>query len=101
MQESTDNANDTLLRGDANSQLRVAAYEVLNTFVTNSANDNLPIVASLSEIILQRLEGTIPLQSQIVSVEDRLLLEEIQTSLASCTLVCTLFSVDKLWLTDI
>ena len=71
---------------DSNSQLRVAAYEVLNTFITNAANDNLPIVAKLSEVVLQRLEGTLPMQQQIVSVEDRMILEEIQTSLASCTL---------------
>jgi importin subunit beta-1 len=71
---------------DANSQLRVAAYEVLNTFICDSANDCLPIVAKLSDVILQRLEATVPMQQQIVSVEDRMTLEEIQTSLAACTL---------------
>lgn len=65
----------------------MAAYEVLNTFVTNAANDSLPIVAKLSDIILQRLENTIPMQQQIVSVDDRNTLEEIQTSLASALLV--------------
>ncbi|KAH0555962.1 hypothetical protein GP486_006095 [Trichoglossum hirsutum] len=73
-------------RPDADNQLRTAAYEVLNTFVTNSAMDSLPIVAKLSDVILQRLEGTIPMQSQIVSVEDRITLEEIQTSLTSVLL---------------
>jgi importin subunit beta-1 len=71
---------------EANGQLRVAAYEVLNTFVTNSAHDNVEAVAELSNVILTRLEGTVPMQSQIVSVEDRMTLEEIQTSLASCLL---------------
>ncbi|KAL8943884.1 MAG: hypothetical protein Q9216_000778 [Gyalolechia sp. 2 TL-2023] len=70
--------------GDA--QLRMAAYEVLNAFVTNAATDSLPIVAKLSDIILQRLEGTIPMQQQIVSVDDRNILEEIQTSLTSALL---------------
>ncbi|KAL8718727.1 MAG: hypothetical protein Q9225_004168 [Loekoesia sp. 1 TL-2023] len=70
--------------GDA--QLRMAAYEVLNAFVTNAANDSLPIVAKLSDIILQRLEATIPMQQQIVSVDDRNTLEEIQTSLTSALL---------------
>lgn len=65
----------------------MAAYEVLNTFVTNAANDSLPVVAKLSDIILQRLENTIPMQQQIVSVDDRNTLEEIQTSLASALLV--------------
>lgn len=60
---------------------------MLNSFVTNSANDSLPIVANLSDVILQRLEKTIPMQQQIVSVEDRISLEEMQTSLTSVLLV--------------
>lgn len=70
----------------------MAAYEVLNAFVTNAANDSLPIVAKLSEVILERLEKTIPMQQQIVSVEDRITLEEIQTSLTSVLLVGHPFS---------
>ncbi|KAK3725473.1 karyopherin Kap95 [Vermiconidia calcicola] len=65
------------------NQLRTAAYEVLNAFVTNAANDSVQMVASLSDVIIDRLEKTIPMQSQVVSVEDRLTLEEIQTSLTS------------------
>ncbi|GAB7360007.1 hypothetical protein MBLNU230_g7532t1 [Neophaeotheca triangularis] len=65
------------------STLRTAAYEVLNAFVTNAANDSVPMVAELSNVILERLEKTIPMQQQVVSVEDRLTLEEIQTSLTS------------------
>ncbi|CAG8980502.1 hypothetical protein HYALB_00012612 [Hymenoscyphus albidus] len=72
-------------RADADNQLRTAAYEVLNTFVQNAANDSLGAVASLSEVILKRVEETIPLQSQVVSVEDKITLEEIQTSL--CTVL--------------
>ena len=72
-------------RPDADNQLRTAAYEVLNTFVQNAANDSLGSVASLSDVILKRLEGTIPLQSQVVSVEDKITLEEMQTSL--CTVL--------------
>ena len=73
----------------------MAAYEVLNTFITNAANDCLPIVAKLSDVILQRLEDTIPMQQQIVSVEDRMTLEEIQTSLASGVMV-GLFQSNKM-----
>ena len=71
---------------DAENQLRMAAYEVLNAFVTSSANVSLPIVAKLSEVVLERLEKTVPMQQQIVSVEDRITLEEIQTSLTSVLL---------------
>lgn len=74
-------------RHDTDSQLRTAAYEVLNAFVTNAANDSLNIVASLSSLILERLERTIPMQQQVVSVEDKLMLEEMQTSLASVVMV--------------
>ncbi|KAJ9314360.1 hypothetical protein DTO271D3_5337 [Paecilomyces variotii] len=73
-------------RGDADNQLRTAAYEVLNSFVTNAANDSLPMVATLSDVVLQRLEQTVPMQQQVVSVEDRITLEEMQTSLASVLL---------------
>ncbi|KAK3074230.1 karyopherin Kap95 [Teratosphaeriaceae sp. CCFEE 6253] len=65
------------------NQLRTAAYEVLNAFVTNAANDSIAMVASLSEVVIDRLGKTIPMQQQVVSVEDRLTLEEIQTSLTS------------------
>ncbi|QIW96366.1 hypothetical protein AMS68_001884 [Peltaster fructicola] len=65
------------------NQLRTAAYEVLNAFVTNAANDSVQLVASLSDVVLERLQKTIPMQQQVVSVEDRLTLEEMQTSLTS------------------
>jgi importin subunit beta-1 len=45
------------------------------------------MVASLSDVILQRLEQTVPLQQQVVSVEDRIALEEIQSSLTVVLLV--------------
>jgi len=63
--------------------LRTAAYEVLNAFVTNAANDSVHMVASLSDVIIDRLEKTIPMLQQVVSVEDRLTLDEVQTSLVS------------------
>lgn len=74
-------------RNDADAQLRTAAYEVLNSFVQNAANNSLPMLPKLADIIIQRLENTLPMQSQIVSVDDRLTLEEMQTSLASVLLV--------------
>ena len=73
-------------RQDADNQLRTAGYEVLNSFVTNAANDSLPMVATLSDVMLQRLEHTVPMQTQVVSVEDRITLEEMQTSLVSVVL---------------
>lgn len=70
-------------RQDCDSSVRTAAYEVLNAFVVNAAGESLQAVAALSDVILKRFEGTIPLQSQVVSVEDRITLEDMQTSLAT------------------
>lgn len=44
------------------------------------------MVATLSDVIIQRLEHTVPMQQQVVSAEDRILLEEMQTSLISVIL---------------
>ncbi|BDD57404.1 karyopherin beta [Monascus purpureus] len=73
-------------RQDADNQLRTAGYEVINSFVTNAANDNLPTVATLSNVVIERLQQTVPMQQQVVSVEDRITLEEMQTSLTSVLL---------------
>lgn len=80
-------------RTDVDNALRMATYEVLCAFVTNAANDCLPIVAKLSEVILKRLEDTVPMQQQIVSVDDRITLEDIQTSLTSVLLVSPSYQV--------
>ncbi|KAK0656491.1 armadillo-type protein [Cercophora newfieldiana] len=70
---------------DGEAVVRTAAYEVLNVFVQSSASESLAAVASLSGVIIQRLEETLPMQSQVVSVEDRITLEDMQTSL--CTVL--------------
>lgn len=53
----------------------------------NSANDSLGMVGHLSNVILERLEKTVPLQTQVVSIEDKMTLEEMQTSLTSVVMV--------------
>ncbi|TKW48694.1 Importin subunit beta-1 [Colletotrichum tanaceti] len=72
-------------RPDCDSYVRTAAYEVLNVFVQNAASESMAPIASLSGVVIERLEGTVPMQSQVVSVEDRIMLEEMQTSL--CTVL--------------
>lgn len=74
-------------RGDADNHLRTAAYEVLNAFVLNAAGDSVHLVATLANVVLERLEKTLALQQQVVSVEEKLTLEEMQTSLASVAMV--------------
>ncbi|GIZ37030.1 hypothetical protein CKM354_000049300 [Cercospora kikuchii] len=70
-----------LTESTPDNMLRTAAYEVLNAFVTNAANDCVHMVASLCEVVFQRLESTLTVQ--VVSVEERLTLDELRTSLAS------------------
>lgn len=72
----------TTERQDADNQLRTASYEVLSSFVTNVGHDELGSIAQLFTVILERLEKTIELRSQVVSADDRNALEEMQTSLA-------------------
>lgn len=74
---------DLSARNDCDSATRTAVYEVLNVFVQNAANESLPAVASLSDVIIKRLEETIPMQSQVVSVEDKITLSDMQTSLCA------------------
>ncbi|KAH7316620.1 armadillo-type protein [Stachybotrys elegans] len=76
---------DVTARQDADTNVRTAAYEVLNVFVQNAATESLPAVASLSDVIIKRLEETVPMQAQVVSVEDKITLEEMQNSL--CTVL--------------
>lgn len=83
--ESVSNLLALTGRPECETAVRTAAYEVLNTFIQNSANDSLQALGSLSELIIKRLEETVPLQSQVVSIEDKMTLEEMQTSL--CTVL--------------
>lgn len=64
-----------------NMPLLIAAYEVLGSFVQNAANDSVQFVGDLTTTIMTRLQGAIGMASQVVSVEDRLVLEDILTSL--------------------
>ncbi|KAI9172271.1 Importin subunit beta-1 [Paramyrothecium foliicola] len=65
------------------SDVRTAAYEVLNVFVQSAASESLNAVGDLTKVVLERLRETIPLQSQVVGIEERIRLEETQNSLAT------------------
>ena len=75
----------TTERSDADGGVRTAAYEVLNIFISNAASKSLQTVAQVNDKVLQRLESSIPLRQQALTVEDRLTLDDIQTSL--CTVI--------------
>lgn len=72
-------------RQDAEATVRTAAYEVLNVFIQNAAGESLHTIASLSDVIIKNIEDTVPLQQQVLSVEDKMTLEEMQNSL--CTVL--------------
>lgn len=71
---------------DADGPLRTAAYEVIGGFVTNAGEQSLQIVASVTQEILQRLNATLPLTQQRMSLDEKIMLEELQVSLASVLL---------------
>lgn len=72
----------------ADNTVRTAAYEVMNSFIENAGRKSFGTIGQLTGAVISRLESTIPLRSQIVSVEDRLTLDEMQTSL--CTVVMSI-----------
>ena len=78
--------NVTSKQDGPDSTVRTAAYEVLSGFVTNCARQSTELVKQLSGEIIQRLGSTIQFQNNIVSVEEKLQLEELQVSLASVLL---------------
>lgn len=65
------------------TSVRTTSYEVLSAFVQHAATESFPAIAQLSDVIIKRLEETIPLQNQVVSIEDKIALEEMQTSLST------------------
>lgn len=70
-------------RPEAETSVRTTAYEVLSAFVQHAATESFPSIATLSDVIIKRLEETVPMASQVVSIEDKIALEEMQTSLNS------------------
>ncbi|KAH8662048.1 putative KAP95 protein [Xylariales sp. PMI_506] len=78
---SVTNLLNVTARAEAETSVRTTAYEVLSAFVQHAATESFPAIASLSDVIIKRLEETIPLQNQVVSIEDKIALEEMKTSL--------------------
>lgn len=68
---------------DNDASARASAYEALSTLVIFSANDVLDTVRELATQVMQRLEGTLGIQQQVVGIEDRASLEELQINLLS------------------
>ncbi|KAK7203685.1 hypothetical protein BZA70DRAFT_72397 [Myxozyma melibiosi] len=70
-------------RADNENLARTSAYEALGVLVTCSASDTLGSINELSLVIITRLEQTLVMQGQLVGMDDRVNLEELQISLLS------------------
>ncbi|AOW03955.1 armadillo-type protein [Yarrowia lipolytica] len=68
-------------RNDNENNARTAAYEALSTLVVVCANDCIEAVLELSGEVVTRLETTLEMQQQIVGMDDRINLEELQINL--------------------
>lgn len=62
---------------------RASAYEALSAFVTYSALDTMPIIQQIANEVLTRIQATISLQQQGLSIENRAALEELQINILS------------------
>lgn len=70
-------------KSDNDFSSRASAYEALSTLVLYSAKDTMQFVNNIASEVLNRLEYTINLQSQVQSAEDKANLEELQTNILS------------------
>lgn len=68
-------------RTDNDYSARTSAYEALSTMVIYSPEDTQPLVLTLSGTVIERLQNTLQLQTQIVSIDDRSNLDELQINL--------------------
>lgn len=62
---------------------RASAYEALSAFVTYSANDTMPIIQQIANEVLTRVQTTLSIQQQGLSIENRAALEELQINILS------------------
>lgn len=70
-------------KNDIEPSSRASAYEALSTLVIFSARDVLQTVNELASEVTSRLQATIAMQQQLVSIDDRANLEELQVNLLS------------------
>ncbi|KAK9470024.1 armadillo-type protein [Dipodascopsis tothii] len=68
-------------RTDNEYSARTSAYEAIGALVTYSAQDTLPYIKELSLLVVERLEATMAMQTQLVGIDDRSNLEDLQMSL--------------------
>lgn len=68
-------------RTDNEHSSRTSAYEALSSLMLYSPNDVLPLVMNCSATCNQRLHQSLQMQQQVVSIDDRQNVEELQINL--------------------
>lgn len=75
-------------RGDNESNCRTSAYEAISTLAMYSANDCIPTVQRIVLAVLDRLETSMAMESQILDADDRAEHSELQSSLLAVLTSC-------------
>ncbi|KAG7196020.1 karyopherin beta [Scheffersomyces spartinae] len=68
-------------RPDNEYSARASAYEALSAFVIFSAEDTLPLVQSIAQEVMNRLQELFAIREQVVSVDDKTNLEDVQINI--------------------
>ncbi|KAJ3228362.1 karyopherin beta [Clydaea vesicula] len=67
------------------TNLKASTFEAISSFVENCADDCLPTVEKLTLALVDQLDHTVAMQSQLVNADDRRVHNELQSNL--CTVV--------------
>ncbi|KAI8826727.1 karyopherin Kap95 [Fimicolochytrium jonesii] len=82
--EATSSAADS----STDPNFKASCYEAQSSLVRNCAQDCLPTVKTLSELILDRLQQTIQMQNQLLTQDDRQNHYELQSNLCGILGAC-------------
>lgn len=70
-------------RSDNEYSSRAAAYEALSTMVQYASDDVMTIVNEIGSVVLQRIDATTQMQTQVTTSDEKNNLEELQTNILS------------------
>ncbi|ORY86291.1 karyopherin Kap95 [Protomyces lactucae-debilis] len=62
---------------------RTSAYEALSTMVSHASSEVLPLISKLSGVVLDRLQATVSMRANVLSTEEKVQFEELQSNLLS------------------
>lgn len=71
--------------GEGNA--RTSGYEALSAYMSNASSDSIQIVTKLALVAVERAEGLLAMQGQLLGTDDKLNYEEVQMSLCGLLVV--------------